>query len=260
MFGAMAWALSLTAGTAAGADFEAGWKAYQQGDFAAAMAEWRPLAEEGHARAQFNMGILYDDGRGVERSRDMAIEWWTQAAAQGLPVAHLMHIDTPDGKPNVEGAIRWLEKAADSGFVRSLYTLGKIYADGVGVPVDEEKAFKLLLAAGQGGLDRAQYNLGKMYRDGRGVAADPAESAKWYEQAAAQGYGKAQNKLAIIYGKGRGVKEDLVESLKWAILAARQGNQEAEENRALLTQRMSAEQIAMAEQEADNFKPIKANP
>ncbi len=49
-----------------------------------------------------------------------------------------------------------------------------------------------------------------------------------------------------------------MESLKWAILAARQGNQEAEENRALLTQRLSAEQIAMAEQQADSFHPVKA--
>jgi TPR repeat protein len=160
LFGALACALSLMAGTAARAEFETGWQAYQRGDFAAAMAEWQPLAEQGHARAQYNLGVIYDEGRGVERSRAKAIEWWTKAADQNLAVAQhnlaMMQIDTLDGKPDTEGAIEWLEKAAAGGFVRSLYALGKIYADGIGVPRNDDKAFGLLLGAGQGGLDRAQ--------------------------------------------------------------------------------------------------------
>ena len=47
------------------ADFEAGWQAYQRGDFAAALKEWRPLAQSNDARAQYNLGILYDQGKGV---------------------------------------------------------------------------------------------------------------------------------------------------------------------------------------------------
>ncbi|MEE9547346.1 MAG: hypothetical protein V3V65_07600, partial [Hyphomicrobium sp.] len=80
-------ACSAAAGTTARADFDAGWKAYQRGDFAVAMAEWRPLAEQGHALAQYNMGVIYDEGRGVESSRAKAIEWWTKAADQGMATA-----------------------------------------------------------------------------------------------------------------------------------------------------------------------------
>ncbi len=47
---------------AARADFEAGWRAYEQGDFGTALAAWRPLAEAGDVRAQFNIGTLYDQG------------------------------------------------------------------------------------------------------------------------------------------------------------------------------------------------------
>jgi TPR repeat protein len=251
LFGALACAFSIAAGTAARADFEAGWQAFQQGDFATAKAEWQPLAEQGNARAQFNLGVIYDEGRGVERSRAKAIEWWSKAADQNLAVAQhnlaMMQIDTPDGQPDIEGAVKWLE--------RSLYTLGRIYADGVGVPEDDDKAFALLLAAGQGGLDRAQYDLAEMYRDGRGVAADQSRAAEWFRRAAMQGYAKAQNKLSIIYAKGRGVEADPVEALKWAILAAREGNREAENNREILAQRLSSDQIVLAEQQADNFAP-----
>ena len=76
--------------------------------------------------------------------------------------------------------------------------------------------------------------------------------------AAEQGYAKAQNKLAVIYYKGRGVDKDGAEALKWAILAARQGHREAKENRALLMQRLSAEEIAKAERQADMFRPTEA--
>ncbi len=82
-FGLLVCAGSIAAATTARADFNSGWQAYQRGDFALAMTEWRPLAEQGHARAQYNMGVIYDEGRGVERSSAEAIEWWTKAGDQG---------------------------------------------------------------------------------------------------------------------------------------------------------------------------------
>ena len=48
----LTFALALAA-TPALADFDAGLEAYQQGDFATALKEWRPLAEAGEAKAQF---------------------------------------------------------------------------------------------------------------------------------------------------------------------------------------------------------------
>ncbi len=88
----------IAAATTARADFDSGWQAYQRGDFALAIAEWRPLAEQGHARAQYNMGVIYDEGRGVDPSRARAMEWWTKAADQGMATAQhnlaLMHIAT----------------------------------------------------------------------------------------------------------------------------------------------------------------------
>ena len=241
-FGLLICACVGAAETTARADFDTGWQAYQRGDFALAVAEWWPLAKQGHALSQYNMGVIYDEGRGVEQSRAQAMEWWTMAADQGLPIAQhnlaLMYIDTLDERPDIERAIQLLEKASAKGFIQSSYSLAKIYVDGVGVPKDEDKGLALMSAAGEAGFDKAQYNLGKMYRDGRGVAADQSQAAKWFRIAAEQGYAKAQNKLAIIYSTGRGAEPDDVEALKWAILADRQGHGEAKENRAALTKRL----------------------
>ena len=47
------------------ADYTAGEDAYNRGDFATALREWRPLAEQGDALAQYNLRVLYRKGRGV---------------------------------------------------------------------------------------------------------------------------------------------------------------------------------------------------
>jgi len=65
------------------ADFQAGVDAYDQGDYATALKEMRPLAEQGHADAQYNLGDMYAKGRGVAQDYVQARDWWLKAAAQG---------------------------------------------------------------------------------------------------------------------------------------------------------------------------------
>ncbi len=64
-------------------DFEAGDKAYNRGDYAAALREWRPLAEQGDALAQASLGVMYRLGWGVPLDYVQAHLWWSLAASQG---------------------------------------------------------------------------------------------------------------------------------------------------------------------------------
>ena len=70
-------------GTSWGADFDKGLAAAQSGDFATALREWRPLAEQGIANAQFNLGLMYANGYGVPLDNKTAVKWYTLAAEQG---------------------------------------------------------------------------------------------------------------------------------------------------------------------------------
>ncbi len=65
------------------ADFQAGLDAYRQGDYETALKEWRPLAEQGDARAQFNLGLMYRVGQGVPQDYTQALKWFRLAAEQG---------------------------------------------------------------------------------------------------------------------------------------------------------------------------------
>lgn len=65
------------------ADLQAGFDAAQKGDYATAFREWMPLADQGDAAAQYNLGIMYDNGQGVAQDYGAAVKWYRKAADQG---------------------------------------------------------------------------------------------------------------------------------------------------------------------------------
>ena len=127
------------------ADFDSGWQAYQKGEFSTALKEWTPLAEVGDARAMFNLGTMYDEGKGVERDLRRAADLWGAAADGGYMRAqhNLAHaFISGDGvERDLDRAVHWLHAAAHQGFDKSQYTLGKMFRYGLGVPRDHVRAF-----------------------------------------------------------------------------------------------------------------------
>ena len=76
--------LTLLVGTpASSADWKKGAAAYQSSDFATALREWTPLAKQGNADAQFNLGLMYHEGQGVPQDYKTAVKWYKLAAEQG---------------------------------------------------------------------------------------------------------------------------------------------------------------------------------
>ena len=69
--------------TPARASFEQAEAAYDRNDYAAALGEWRPLAEQGFASAQYNLGLMYATGQGVPQDAAKAVNWYGKAARQG---------------------------------------------------------------------------------------------------------------------------------------------------------------------------------
>ena len=65
-------------------DFQKGMDAYKKGHNSIALREWEPLARNGHANAQYNLGVMYDKGHGVPRNKLTAIKWYKRAAEQGV--------------------------------------------------------------------------------------------------------------------------------------------------------------------------------
>jgi TPR repeat protein len=100
-------------------DYQAGMDAYNRGDFATALREWRPLAEQGDAKAQFSFGLLYENGDGVPRDYTKARQWYEKAAAQGDAKAQLylgLQSSFGQGVPmDLVDAYMWYSLAAGNG-------------------------------------------------------------------------------------------------------------------------------------------------
>jgi len=102
---------SLIAVPAIAGPYEDATKAYGRGDYKTAIRLIKPLAEQGNAKSQYNLGRMY-------------------ASGQGVPQDHAK-------------AVKWYRKAADQGDASARFNLGLMYALGQGVPQDHAEARKL---------------------------------------------------------------------------------------------------------------------
>jgi S1-C subfamily serine protease len=154
---------------------------------AAEFQQWRALARNGDDQAQFRVGKLYDQGKGVSRDPRKAIDWFRSAAAQGNPDAQfylgLMYAKGRATEKDDAVAAQWFEKAAEQGYARAQYRLGLAYANAVGVPKDAGKGLYWLRKAADQGDTSAQHCLGLRYAKGDGVEQDAEQAAEWIYRA-----------------------------------------------------------------------------
>ena len=154
-------AATLVSGTAV-AGVKEGVDAWQAGDYAKAVAEWRAPAEKGDADGQFNLGQAYKLGRGVSQDSTTAQGWYLKAAQQGHEQAQanlgLMLFQNGD----CQSALPWIRKAADRGEPRAQYVLGTAMFNGDLVPKDWPRAYALMTRAAASGLSQASTSMQQM--------------------------------------------------------------------------------------------------
>jgi len=148
--------LSLLLPLRAWAGYAEGLAAYNRGDPTTALQEWLPLAQAGHADAQYNLAVLYGNGWGVPQDAAQAVLWFRRAADQGNPAAQA--------------------------------SLGQVYEQGVGVPQDDQQAcfwYTLAAAAAAGSHGLGQFLQAEVIRHRDRVAAHltPAQLAQAQAQA-----------------------------------------------------------------------------
>jgi len=144
-------------------------KAKQRNDFSSAYKLLKPLAEQGNADAQYNLGVLYNKGEGVPQSYAKAVKWFKKAAKQGLAVAQYnLGIKYANGQgvgKSYSKAVKWYKKAADQGHFKAQHSLGFKYEKGEGVDQDYEQAIYWYQRAIESDRSRSKsyYNLGRLY-------------------------------------------------------------------------------------------------
>ena len=208
-------------------------------------------AGQGNAAAQYELGVLYENGRGVIKNPAVAAKWYRKAAEQG-------HAEAQYNLGRMyEKGWWWVDSFRDY-FEK---TGSRQTSAGSHQIADHVEAAKWYRMAAEQGHAEAQYHLGVMYLEGSGVPNDGAETVRWYRKAAdqgnadakneierypynkfekilnsaAQGDAEAQYELGCIYANGlgtppRNIPTNIIEALKWFHLAVEQGYKIAEQN------------------------------
>jgi TPR repeat protein len=147
-----------------------------------------------------------------------------------------------------ETSLAECQPLADDGNATAQFCVGRLYANGFGVAMNDELALRWYGLAAEQGYSEAQYNLGLMHANGWGVEMDDQEAAKWYRLAAEQGFVEAQTSLAMLCHKGRGVEQNLVEAYMWYDIAVQLGDLNSSVKLDDVAANMSPEQVATAQQ------------
>ncbi len=166
--------------TAAAGQLEDALAAGQRSDYATEYRLLRPLADEGNAAAQNGLGIMYENGHGVEQDHAEAVKWYRRAADQGYAVAQ--------------------------------FNLGLMYENGRGVQQNEFEAAKWFRPAAEQGFAAAQNSLGLMYQNGHGMLQDFVYAYMWFNLAAAQHVQQAEINRAFL--AERMTREQIAEAQK----------------------------------------------
>jgi uncharacterized protein len=137
------------------AGYDEGIAAYDRGDYATALQEWQPLADQGDTFSQTGLGELYRDGKGVPQDYRKALLWYQVAALQDLAIAQTK--------------------------------LGSLYLNGLGVPQDYAEALRWLRLAAAQGEPVAEGKLAVMFAEGLGVPQDYVYAHMWANLSSAAG-------------------------------------------------------------------------
>lgn len=185
-------------------------------------------ANGGDADAQFQLGLIYFDGKAVKEDLLQAASWMRKAAEAGLPAAQfnigLMYAHGAGVKQDHAEAAKWLRKAAEQGWRDAQTELGFAYTNGRGVDKNLTEAFHWFRAAAEQGNAVAQRVLAGLYFQGAGVKQDKKSAAKWATKAAEQGDLNAEFLLATLYLDGDGVPRDVDAGMKWLRKSAEDGD------------------------------------
>jgi TPR repeat protein len=220
-----------------------GYAEFKMGHYDAAATIWQALAERGNAEANFNLGILDEDGLGTRADMAAALAHYEKSAQAGSSKAQyrlaLLYTAGVKVAKDPLKAEKWLTAAAQSGDseAQAMLASQKASAQAISARDGDFQRAALLHASGQygdaaaiwqrlaqQGDARSQRRLAWMMEAGQGMARDLDGAGKLFRQSAEAGDADAQYALSVMLQTGKGQVQDLAQAERWRERAAAQGH------------------------------------
>lgn len=193
--------------------------------------EWfTKSANQGDMYGQYNLGLMYKQGKGVKQDYQQAFDWFSKAAGQGNAQAMTalgnMYDDGTGVKKDEFEAVEWYMKAARKGDPVGQCNAAGIYTHTTAIKKDYLNARVLLeyCLKGNPNDDCCLDRMADLYSNGWGVEKDRKKARELREKAAANGSGVAMYNLGADYDYGIGVEKDPKAAMEWYQKAAAKGH------------------------------------
>jgi TPR repeat protein len=163
-----------------------GLTAFTAGNYQQAFDLWKPLAEAGDAKARYNLGLMFEQGLGVEKNLPQARLLFTAAAKQGdadaqYQLGFIYYQGEGVFRSNKE-ALQWWSLAAAQQHPRAQFNLGILYAYGIGCSIDHSKAVGLWRASARQGFRDAIETMIRIHQNGEFGAEQSAEQVAYWKR------------------------------------------------------------------------------
>ena len=206
--------------------YQAGWDAYDAGDYKKAKEYLQMAAEAGHPGAWRSIGVMYANGDGVEMDLAKAMEYFQLSAdlddAKAYSSIGTLYMYGLGVEQDTVKAAEYYQKAGELGFADAYSILASIYLFGEGIEKDTGKAVEYYQKAADLGDSTVCYTLGAMYYNGEGVEKDYGKAAEYFQKAADLGMVDAFCDLGIMYYSGEGVEQDYGRAVEYFTRAVEQ--------------------------------------
>ncbi|MCA0421496.1 MAG: sel1 repeat family protein, partial [Proteobacteria bacterium] len=167
--------------------------------------------------------------------------------------------DGPANQRDPKLALRLFERAAVAGLAPAQFRVGNMFEKGIGTQRDLSLARIWYQRAAERGNAKAMHNLAVLHAEGASGKPDYAMATEWFRRAAELGVRDSQYNLAVLLGRGLGAPTDLAQSFLWFSVAAGQGDEDAGRKRDEVAQRLKPEDLAAAKGLAASWKPKTLN-
>lgn len=226
-----------------------------EGKYKTAINYYKKGHENNDVRATQKLGVMYYNGKLVEKdvkksleymevaskekephalyvmgiaslnsSKEMAIKYLKEAyklgsihAAEALASELLIEV-LNDKKVDEKELLEYIKKAMDGDLEEGIYYYGLVNAYGIGVKKNNEEAFKYFKIAAEKGCEKAIIKIGNWYKHGIYVKPNTYEAIRWYKKAAEKFNSEAISSIIEIYEKGIGIEADYKRAFEGAKL------------------------------------------
>ena len=169
-------------------DFRKGYRAFQNTEYEKAYNLFLKSANEGDARAEYNLGAMFYSGEGGKQDLKKSFEWFEKSAKNGNAKAAynigFMYLNAQGVDRSLEKSIKWYRISANKDYAIAQYVLGEINYTGIGIKQNYERAFYWYERSANNGFQLAQIKLGYMYNNLQGISVrDQKQADKWIKKA-----------------------------------------------------------------------------